>query len=95
MTNLQSMDNTRDVTKYCEKDVDQKVGIATTLEEDTDWWQKDGEDDFADVAMNKRVNNGSLLCAKPRQNRCFFFCDGEDNGGAPASPFRHNKELHT
>ena len=44
------MDDTWNVTQYCQEDVDEKVGIATALEEDTKWWKDDGEDDFADVA---------------------------------------------
>ena len=26
-----------------EKDVDKEVGVAATLEEDTDWWEEDGK----------------------------------------------------
>lgn len=32
------MDDTWDVAQYREEDIDQKIGIATTLEEDTNWW---------------------------------------------------------
>lgn len=48
------MYDTRDVTQYCEEDIDQKVGIATALEEDTNWRQEDGENDFANVTVTKR-----------------------------------------
>ena len=55
------MDNTWDIAQDCEEDIDQKVGIAATLEEDTNWWQKDGENDFANVTIaTKRVNSCSI-----------------------------------
>lgn len=44
------MDDTWNVPQYCQEDIDEEVGIATALEEDTKWWKDDGEDDFADVA---------------------------------------------
>ncbi len=47
---LQSMDDARDITQYRQEDVDEEVGIATALEEDTDGRQEDGEDDLDDVA---------------------------------------------
>lgn len=45
------MYDTRDVTQYCEENVDQKVGIAATLEEDTNGRQENGENDFANVTV--------------------------------------------
>ena len=36
-----------------EEDVDQNVGAATTLKEDTERWEDDGEDDLADVAIKQ------------------------------------------
>ena len=44
------MDDTRNVTQYRQEDVDEKVGIATALEEDTKGRKDDGEDNLADVA---------------------------------------------
>ena len=44
------MDDTRNVTKTCQDDVDDQVCAATTFEEDTERWQNDGEDDFDNVA---------------------------------------------
>jgi hypothetical protein len=46
---------TRNVTENGEQDVDQEVGIAAALEEDTDRWQEDGEDDLDDVADDGRL----------------------------------------
>ena len=43
------MNNTRDVTQYREKDVDQEVGTTTTFQEDTKRWKDDGKDDLADI----------------------------------------------
>ena len=50
------MDDTRNVTQYCQEDVDEKVGIATALEEDTERREYDREDDLADVATIKATS---------------------------------------
>ena len=50
---LQGMDNTRNVTQYCQEDVDEEVGIATALEEDTERRENDGEDNLADIATRQ------------------------------------------
>lgn len=58
------MDNTWDIAQYCEEDIDQKVGIAATLEENSDRWQEDGENDFANVTVaTKMVNTCSIDAA--------------------------------
>ena len=44
------MDDTRNITQYCQENVDEEVGIATALEENTERREEDGEDDLADVA---------------------------------------------
>ena len=46
------MDDTRDVTKDGQEDVDEEVCIAATLKEDTKRWEDDGKDDFADIAVD-------------------------------------------
>lgn len=51
---VQCMDDTRNVTQYCQQDVDEEVGIATALEEDTEGREDDREDDLADVACSER-----------------------------------------
>lgn len=56
------MDDTRNVTQYREEDVDQQIGATATLEEDTERWEDDGEDDLADVAANQ-------VSDEPRCNR--------------------------
>jgi hypothetical protein len=43
----------RNVTEDGQQDVDEEVGIATTLEEDTERRDEDGEDDLDDVAEAK------------------------------------------
>ena len=48
------MNNARDVAQNCQEDVDEEVGIATTLEEDTKRWEDDGEDDLADIAISPK-----------------------------------------
>jgi len=43
------VDDAGNVTKDGEQDVDEQVTADTTLEEDTDWGDEDGEEDLADV----------------------------------------------
>ena len=58
------MNNARNVTQYGQKDVDEKVGIATALEEDTEGREDDGEDDFADIATVKTTLLSILITAQ-------------------------------
>ena len=48
---VQGVDDARNVTQNCQTDVDEQVGIAASLEEDTEGWEDDGEDDLADVTV--------------------------------------------
>ena len=43
------MDNTRDVSEDGQKDVDEKVGVASTFKKDTKRRKEDGEDDLKTV----------------------------------------------
>ena len=52
---LQGMDDTRDITQYGQEDVDQKVGIATALKEDTKGGKDDGEYDLANITIFKAM----------------------------------------
>ena len=58
------MDNARNVTQYGQKDVDEKVGIAAALEEDTKGRQDNREDYFADVATAKTTLLSILIAAQ-------------------------------
>ncbi len=49
---------TRNVTQDSQQDVNQEIRPATTLEKDTDGWDKDRKDDLNDVADIK--NHGSV-----------------------------------
>ena len=51
VSHVQGMDDTRNITQYCQENVDEEVGIATALEENTKRREEDGEDDLADVAI--------------------------------------------
>lgn len=59
--NLQSVDDTGNVTQNGQEDVDEEIGIATALKEDTERREDDGKDDLADVA------GGLLLSASDRR----------------------------
>lgn len=45
------MNDTWNVTKDGQQDVDEKVGTAATLKEDTKRWKDDSENDLADIAV--------------------------------------------
>ena len=38
-------------TENGEEDINEKVGIATSLQEHSERWEEDGEDDLDDVAV--------------------------------------------
>jgi len=44
------VDDTWDITQDREEDVDQEICSASSLEENTNWWEDDGKKDLADVA---------------------------------------------
>lgn len=45
------MNNARQVAQASEYDVDQQVAATTPLKEHSDGRREDGEDDFADIAV--------------------------------------------
>ena len=49
------MQNAGDITQDGQEDVDEQIGTAAALEKDAERRNKDGEDDFNDVAR-KREN---------------------------------------
>jgi len=49
--NVQSVDDSRNVTKDGQQDVDEEISIAAALEEDTQRRQNDGEEDLAEVTI--------------------------------------------
>jgi len=58
--NVQGVDNSWNVTKDGQKNVNEEIGAASTLEENTEGWEDDGEDDFADIASSGRHFAGCL-----------------------------------
>ena len=51
---VQSVNDTRNVTEDGQQDVDEEVGVASALKEDTQRWEDDGKKDLADVASGER-----------------------------------------
>ena len=51
LCDLQSVDDTRNVTKDGEQDVDQEISSTSSLEENTDRRKEDGKNDLADIAV--------------------------------------------
>jgi hypothetical protein len=56
-----------DVPKDGQQDVDEEIGIASALEEDTERWQHDGKDDLNDVASGERHGGSSGKCTTARR----------------------------
>jgi len=56
--NVQGMDDTRDVAKDCQEDVDQKITVAATFEEDTQGREDDGNNNFEDIRCFERHFEG-------------------------------------
>jgi len=58
------VDDTGNVTQNGQEDVDEEIGIATALKEDTERREDDGKDDLADVAGGERHSDRGLrVCA--------------------------------
>jgi len=55
------VDDSRNVTEDGQEDVDEQVGAAATLEEDSERGQDDGDDDLDDVAEGPVSVCASLL----------------------------------
>jgi len=47
---VESVNDARDITKNRQQDVDEEIGTAASLKEDTKRWEDDGKNDLADVA---------------------------------------------
>jgi len=48
---LQSVNDSRNVSQDGEEDIDEEIRVATTLKENTEWREQDGEDDLDDIAV--------------------------------------------
>lgn len=51
-----------DVTQNGQQDVDEEVGVAAALEEDTERGEEDGEDDLAEIGGGDGHVCGLVLC---------------------------------
>jgi len=59
---VQCVDDTGNVAQDREQDVDEEICAATTLEEDSERWEEDGEDDFDDITAGER--HGCCFCRR-------------------------------
>jgi len=57
---IKGVDDAGDVSKNGQQNVDEQVGTAATLKEDSERWEDDGKDDLADVAGGER--HCGLVC---------------------------------
>lgn len=57
---IQSVDDSGNVTENGQQDVDEEIGTATAFQEDTDWGDEDGEDDFDNVGSGEGHCEGWL-----------------------------------
>jgi len=60
------VDDSRDITKNCQEDVDQQVGTAAALKENTERRKDDGKNDLADVAGSE--SHCKLICGRPEMD---------------------------
>jgi len=51
---VQSVDDSGNVPQDGQQDVDEEISTASALEEDTNGWENDGENDLADVTCGER-----------------------------------------
>jgi hypothetical protein len=65
---VQGVDDTREVTEDGEQDVDEEVGSAATLKEDTQRREEDGKEDLADIAVDTIIS--PLLVLRWVNRRC-------------------------
>ena len=57
---VEGVDDTGNVTKDGQQDVDEKVCVAAALKEDAQRGEKDGKDDFAEIAGGERHVGGRV-----------------------------------
>jgi hypothetical protein len=55
LNNIQSVNDTGNVTQDGQTDVDEEISAASSLEEDTQRGKENGEDDFADIPIVDRM----------------------------------------
>ena len=63
---VQGVDDTRQVPENGQQDVDEQVGTAATLQEDTQRREDDSKNDLADVAGGERHVGGCLTVVEVR-----------------------------
>lgn len=74
------MYDSRNVTEDGQEDVDEQVGVAAALEEDTERREENGQDDFADIAVVK------VSLAQAMNMIDFFKAYKEPSKGASETP---------
>lgn len=62
------MDDTGNVTQNGQQNVDEEIGAAATLEEDTHGREDDGKDDLADVAVVSQYMSCLLVASSSRSS---------------------------
>jgi hypothetical protein len=71
--NVQRVDDARNVTQDREQDVDEEIGIATSLKEDTERREDDGKDDLADVAVKRSVSTAGAQRGRGRKAQAITY----------------------
>jgi hypothetical protein len=59
---VQSMDDTRDITENGQANVNEQVGTTSALQEDAQWREDNGKDDLANVAVSREVSMSITPC---------------------------------
>ena len=73
---VQGVDDTGQVGQAGQEDVDEEVGAAAALEEDTQRRQEDGKQDLADVAGGERHGGGVVIVGEVGVSRRTKMADG-------------------
>lgn len=59
---VQSVNDTGNVTQNCQQDVDPEINCTSSLQEYTDWWNKDGKEDLDDITEEWKFRISNLDC---------------------------------
>jgi hypothetical protein len=57
------VNDTRNITKNCQQDVDEEISTTSSLKEDTERWENDSKNDLANIAGGER-HFERLVCRK-------------------------------
>lgn len=69
------MDDSRNVTQDCQKNIDQEWAGATSFKEHAQWREENGQDDLKDVWTSKSHGEFQVLIEVVKLSTIDKFCD--------------------